>query len=204
MNLREAMIFSAAILGVCIVGWSVGGCVVDRTARGDVDPMDPSLYAAARDDLDHAAPPVDARDLLPRGVAPLKAAVLDGERDIPTAAIATTRYLGGNPSVRYDSRPIAGVPWSVVFTTKPTAPYPEAPMRLLISLTPPGHEAPVVATFHPGDPGVTQQGGKLWLDVTWPPQWIGLRLWLQAVMTDERSLTGETATPVLEVTIGEQ
>lgn len=192
------------VLVLCLVVTlaTVVGCAM----RGEIplaDPMDPVFFAAVRDDLDHAAPPVDARELLPR-VAPLKAAVLEDERAIAISAVATTRHLGGNPSVRYDSRPIAGVPWSVVFTTKPTPPYPDAPMRLLISLTPPGHESPVVATFRAGDPGITQQGGKLWLDVTFPPQWVGLRLWLQAVVTDPRSLTGEVATPVLEITIGER
>ena len=91
-----------------------------------------------------------------------------------------------------------------MWTTRPTAPYPAAPMRLIVSLTPPGHPQPITQTFLPGQGGgVTQQGGKLYLDVTWPTQWIGLRLWLQAVVTDRRSLTGELATPVLELVVGE-
>ena len=130
-----------------------------------------------------------------------RAATLSGP---PRYAIATVRpVLGGMPLAHVDERPIAGQPWQAMWTTRPTAPYPDLPMRLIVSLTPPGTTPAITQTFLPGQAGVTQQGGRLYLDVTFPPQWIGLRLWMQAVVSDRRSLAGELATPVLEVVVGE-
>lgn len=169
--------------------FAVAACASPQSNR---EPAPPSLVEAIQ-----GAVPDHFRDATKKVAA---ATLADAP---PRYAIATVRHLGGMPLVNYDERPIAGRPWTAVFTTRPTAPYPALPMRLVVSLTPPGAEQPVQQTFLPGQAGVTQQGGKLFLDVTFPAQWVGLRLWMQAVVSDRRSLNGELVTPVLEVVVGE-
>jgi len=122
---------------------------------------------------------------------------------------------GGLPLVIPDGRPIVGRPWRCVWTTRPTASFPDHRTALLISFSPPPEPQPIPLgrggmlmvdlrpdlTVQPkAGTYLTQHEGVVEASVTFPPHLVGLQIWMQLVVEDPR--TGVTTSPMLHVVVG--
>jgi hypothetical protein len=150
---------------------------------------------------------------------PARAVTLEGSTPNVVAHV-TIRHMphladvaGGLPIVVPPERPIAGKPWTLAFTTRPTAPFPSAPVALFVSFRPPSAAKPIPnarggmlqvppdLVFKPGQVDwLTQEGGTVRLDITFQPAHIGTRIWCQLVVKDE--VAGVLTSPVVAMTVG--
>lgn len=113
------------------------------------------------------------------------------------------------------TRPIAGQPFTIAWTTRPSAPFPAAPVALFVSFTPPGDAKPIPnarggmlqvppqLVFKPGQVDwLTQEGGTVRLDYTFQPRDVGARIWCQLVVKD--AVAGVLTSPVVALTVGDR
>jgi len=120
----------------------------------------------------------------------------------------------GLPLVVPPQIPTVGEPFTLAFTTRPTAPFPDVSTALLVSFEPPGdaHAIPGARggmlqvplnpklTFRPGDVDwLTQAGGVVRLDLTFAEQHAGLRIWCQLLVKD--AVAGVLTSPVVALTV---
>lgn len=151
----------------------------------------------------------------------LRAVTLDGAA-VDQWASAIVRYPnslanvhGGLPIVTLRERPIAGKPFSIGWTTRPTAPFPNYRTALLVTLKPPPAAQPLPGgrggmlmvppdyVFKAGQvPWLTQDSGNVRFDMTFIPALAGLRVWLQLVVADSRVPSGATVSPMVELVVG--
>lgn len=143
-------------------------------------------------------------------------------RVVHTSACLSSDRTGG-PLVWPDrsAPPTAGAPTRVQWTTTPSAPYPQAPAVLLMSLgdvTPiplgaaglPGCALHVdtnprnLFAFTPGTvPWLTQDGGRVWLHWTPPASFAGVELNMQLVVySPGANDAGWLTSPGLELWVG--
>ena len=125
------------------------------------------------------------------------------------------RVRGGLPIVAdIRGRPVAGKPWSIGWTTRPSGPLPRVPVALIVSarrsepgLLPNTNGAwlqvipQFVITPQPGG-FLTQDGGNVRLDMTWPAGAVGTEWFLQLLVQDRRVPGGVTVTPAVAITVG--
>jgi hypothetical protein len=133
---------------------------------------------------------------------------------------------GGNTLVIFKCSPVIGVPWVVEWTSRPTAnpppgdDYPPFGLTILAVSTQPVAPAPV-----PGGPGcmlqvgilrgpndyliapqsgsmLTQSGGRVTLNLTPPPNLMGVTFYCQLLVTDFRNAVGMAVSPLLTFTPG--
>lgn len=171
----------------------------------------------ARADFDELTRGATAGELLPA----TRAATLEDEDRPEVVAHVAIRHAphladvpGGLPVVIPPSRPIVNRPWTLAFTTRPTAPYPDQPAALFVSFTEPGDAwaipngrggmlqvPPSSLRFKPGQVDwLTQQNGRVRLDITFGEQHAGLRIWCQLVVKDP--VAGVLVSPMVAVTVG--
>jgi len=145
-------------------------------------------------------------------------------RSRPAAIIrypnSIAKVSGGLPIVvPPEAGPVAGQPFRLGWTTRPTARFPYARTALLASTNKPPVEPPEIpgglgAVLQvPPDyvlvPGVapwltSHEDGHLELNITFVPELAGLRLWVQLVVEDARTPAGVTVTPMVELVVGAQ
>jgi len=139
--------------------------------------------------------------------------------------VATTRIVrppsltgvaGGLPIVLpINTRPLAGAPFTLGWTTRPTAPFPNPRTALLVTLAQPPApsliqggrggmlQVPPDLVFVPGTvPWLTQNNGTVRLDITFIPQLVGLKVWMQLAVSDARVPAGLTVTPMVALVVG--
>jgi hypothetical protein len=138
-------------------------------------------------------------------------------------ARATIRYPtslanvgGGLPLVVPPaSLPVVGRPFTVGWTTRPSAGFPNSRTALLATLQPPPAPSlipnggggmlmvPPDYVIIPGSvPWLTQDAGRVRFDITLLPQLAGLRMWMQLLVADARVPAGVTVSPMLELVFG--
>jgi len=115
--------------------------------------------------------------------------------------------------------PVAGQPFRLGWTTRPTASFPYARTVLLATTTKPTAKPAAI----PGGAGAVLQvppdyvlvtGSAPWLTshedghvelgITFVPALAGLRLWVQLVVEDARTPAGVTVAPMVELVVGAQ
>lgn len=154
---------------------------------------------------------------------PLHAAMLDAQPDRYASAIvryptSLANVEGGLPIVvPPTSRPIGDKPFTLGWTTRPTAPpdFPSARVALLATLKPPPPAQPIPGgrggmlqvppdyVFMPDQvPWLFRDGGRVRFDMTFLRQLAGLRVWVQLIVEDHRTPAGVTVAPMVELTVG--
>lgn len=127
---------------------------------------------------------------------------------------------GGLPTiVPPRARPVVGRQFLVCFTTRPSAPFPDNDTVLLVSLERPD-EAVLPGTnggtlmVHPqfvftpkrgnglANGFLTQEDGRVLLNVEFAPAQVGAKFYAQLLVKDPRTELAVTATPMLEVMVG--
>ena len=130
-----------------------------------------------------------------------------------THAPSVANIPGGLPMVIVGERPIINKPWRVGWTTRPSGPFIDQEVALLVTMEPPPEPELIpngrggmlmvplnhVVQPRPGSM-FTQTGGHAELNVTFPPHLAGLRLWIQLIMKDPRP--GVLVSPLLVVVVG--
>tara|TARA_S200002703_G_scaffold160089_1_gene176876 strand:+ start:2760 stop:3515 length:756 start_codon:yes stop_codon:yes gene_type:complete len=129
------------------------------------------------------------------------------------------RVPGGLPIAIIDGRPITGKPFRVGWTTRPTAPFPNAKTALLVSTVPPDGEHPIIGgegahlmvppnlVLVPNDervPFLTQHAGVVELNITFPASSKGATFWLQLLVEDGRVGAGFVPSPVVAIMVGDR
>ena len=125
------------------------------------------------------------------------------------------KVRGGLPLVaRIKGLPVAGRPWTVAWTTRTSAPLPRVPVALLVSsrrvapaLLPNTNGAwlqvlPSFVVTPQSGGALTQDGGTIRLDMTWPAGAVGTEWFMQLLVQDRRVPGGVTVTPAVAITVG--
>lgn len=200
-------------LSVCLLATSVA-CLITSCALHDSPPEErPPLLTG-----------VNWRSIADLPPPALRAATLTSTAVTGVAVVhqpkTTCQVAGGGPVVLPVGRPIAGQPFRVQWSTKPTVP-PEPPARdtwLLWSqrpatpakldqwgysdcwlmVNPDNAMAPQPGTI------LTREGGRTFLDWT-PPIWsAGQQLWLQLILVEPNAPGRFVLSPALELVVGSQ
>lgn len=126
-------------------------------------------------------------------------------------------------------RPIVNRPWTMAWVTNYVEPRPDVQTALLVSLKPPGDPQPIygsngsmlqvppnyvlvpkrVEDEELGDRPpvpfefVQNQQGVVMLRVRWPEVLVGMTVWCQLLVADDRVPAGCVSTPMLEIHVGE-
>lgn len=140
--------------------------------------------------------------------------------DGPVYGKAVVRHMprlagvaGGLPIVVPPGRPIAGGPFTLAWTTRPSAPFPDVPVALFVSFREPGGAHPIPharggmlqvppdMVFKPGEVSwLTQSGGTVRADLTFSGPHVGTSLWCQLVV--KHPVAGVLTSPVVALTVG--
>jgi hypothetical protein len=158
----------------------------------------------------------------------VSAAVLDGAGAADVWAKAVVRQppglslvKGGLPVVSSLDRPVTGRPWTMAWTTRPTAAinsdnvrFPTQVVALIASQAPtaPGEIPNTYGAWlqvrpqfviHPSTGGFfTSAGGVSRVDITWPHAAAGSTWFLQLLVRDPRTPAGLVVSPAVELIIG--
>jgi len=155
-------------------------------------------------------------DMIP---VPPQAATLEDAAQPVVHGMAIVRHArqlanvpGGLPLIVIKNRPVAGIPWRVGFTTRPTDPV-NAEVALLVTFTPPPEPAPIPngrggmlmvplkQSIRPAPNSVlTQYRGDIEANITFRPEHVGVEMWAQMIVRDPRS--GVTVSPMLHIRVG--
>ena len=195
--MREAIL-------IALMCWMVFGCVACGTTKTFLDDVAEQASTDNPFQQTHAA-------------------MLDGAEEQVVYSRATITHtnqladvLGGLPIVvPPDTRPMVGVPFTVGWTTRPTASFPNRRTALVVSLRPPPEPALIPGggggtlmlhpdfVFEPNKvPWLTQYDGEVRLDFTFAQGLLGLRIWMQLLVDDDRVPGRAIGTPLLVLTVG--
>tara|TARA_R110002094_G_scaffold145203_1_gene134591 strand:- start:8104 stop:8631 length:528 start_codon:yes stop_codon:yes gene_type:complete len=127
--------------------------------------------------------------------------------------------LGGLPIVLTEGRPVIGRPFRASWSLRPTSP-PEPEYQfsvLMFSINNMASPHPIpgapgcLLMVHPDHlmipaPGtlLTQDGGRIELRMTAPPQFLGLTFDMQLAVRDTRNTAGIVVSPMLRLIIGDK